>query len=129
MAYLMFLDPAHNNWPWVLVLFCLMTALVLGNQASTGNRATARFGLLLVGFFLGPIFPTLLGLLLREIAPQFRGTTYGLFFAYGSIGSLMLAPFVGHRARGNAADVFRVPLILALLMTLLAVGFVLVDNR
>lgn len=127
-AYLMFLDPKHDIWPWVLVAFSLTTALVLGNQASTGNRTTARLGLLLLGFFLGPIFPTLLGLLLEAIDPQFRGTTYGLFFAFGSVGSLMLAPFVGRHPKGQAAHVFRVPLILALVMTLMAVGFVLVGK-
>ncbi len=57
------------------------------------------------------------------------GTTYGLFFAFGSLGSLLMAPFFGRRFEPDE-DANRhlsgVPLLLALGMTVLAIGFVTV---
>jgi MFS family permease len=127
VSYLLYTRHAQHVWPWLLVLSSVLTAVVLGNQVGTASRTRARVGLLFIGFFLGPIFPTLLGLLLSlpQIPEKFRGTTYGLFFAFGSLGSLLLAPFVGHRVGTDSSlQLSRLPVVLALFMTILAIGFV-----
>ncbi len=129
VAYLLYARHVQAIWHWLLVVFALLATVTLGNQAGTASRTRARVGLIFIGFFLGPIFPTLLGLLLnlRTIPPDFRGTTYGLFFAFGSLGGLLLAPFVSHRVEEDSLpQLSRVPLLLALTMTILAIGFVVV---
>jgi len=64
-----------------------------GQPERFGRWASARNGLLLLGFLLVPIFPTLVGVLFREFKTD-RGTLYGLMFAIGSMGSLLAAPLI-----------------------------------
>jgi fucose permease len=130
---------SHNykwaeNWGWYGVLItvpAVLSAVVLGNLAGTASRSHGRFGLLLVGFLLGPIFPTLLTMLFREYAGQPRGTLYGVLFSLGSVGSLMLAPLFGARAtRVRARDqsvqaAFRMPMWIALILAAVALVYAL----
>ena len=126
VAWLLYAKHGNQFWPWILVFSAILATVSLGNLAGTASRSRARLGLLLIGFFLGPIFPTLVGLLLKPVGEHFRGTTYGLFFAFGSLGSLLLAPFIVRRGDRDTTLRGLVPLLLALAMTILAIGFVVV---
>jgi len=122
-----------DNWGWFGVLItvpAVLTAVTLGNLAGTASRASGRRGLLLVGLLLGPIFPTLLVMVFSQ-HQEHRGAVYGLVFALGSIGSLMLAPLFGARtARARARDqsvqvAFRMPMWIALVLAGAALAFAL----
>ena len=65
-----------------------------------GQQDGGAVSLVLLGFVLGPVFPSLVGLLFRIEPKPPTGTAYGLVFALGSVGSLVLAPLVG--AQGAA---------------------------
>jgi fucose permease len=109
----------------VLVLPALLAAVVLGNLAGTANRNNAPVALALLGFLLGPIFPTLLGVVFRTF-PEERGTAFGSVFALGSLGGLLLAPLVGGAAqRRSVQEALRLPMLLALLLTAVALVFAL----
>jgi hypothetical protein len=109
--------------PWLLVLFALLAAVILGNMSGTARPRNARMGLLYLGFLLGPIFPTLVAMLFKQ-HPQAQGTAYGLMFAVGSLGSLLLAPVIGTSARRrNVQAALRIPMLLALLLTATALVF------
>jgi fucose permease len=119
----------HLRWltpewdPWVLVVPSLLAAVVLGNLAGSGQRGSARVGLLLLGFLLGPVLPTLVGMVFRCF-PQETGTAYGTLFAVGSTGSLLLAPFIGTSARRHTVQsALRIPMLLALGLTAAALVF------
>jgi fucose permease len=118
------LPPAWD--PWLIVVPALLAAVVLGNLSSSVSKGGSANGLLLLGFLLGPIFPTLVGVLFRE-SQQDRGMIYGLMFAIGSTGSLLLAPLIGLRVRNSSAHrAMRLTMILALLLTITALVFALV---
>jgi fucose permease len=88
---------------WLLVLLVVWAVIVLGNLAGTHSRAGAAWGLLFVGGCLGPVFPTLVGLVFRGVEPGEYGTAYGLVYAVGTTGGLALAPlFRGPAGRGKA---------------------------
>src|SRR5260370_2200366 len=84
--------PYLQGWEaWLLVIPAVLVAVLLGNLSGTASRAGARRGLYLVGFLLGPIFPTLIGILFQRLEtdrPEAYGTAYGLVFAFGSLCSL-----------------------------------------
>jgi MFS family permease len=115
-----------QRWdPWLLVLPALFSAALLGNLAGTGSHRAARGGILLLGFLMGPIFPTLVGMLFRTCMQE-RGTAYGLMFAIGSLGGLVLGPWLGVRASVRKEAVhsaFRIPMFLALLLAAMALVF------
>ncbi len=107
---------------WMLIAAGGVGAVVLGNLIGTGNRTAARWSLMLLGFVLGPAFPSLVGLLFRIEPKPPTGTAYGLVFALGSVGSLVMAPLVGARARrSNVQGSLYVPLFLALALAAVAV--------
>jgi fucose permease len=93
----------------LLVVAPLLAAVVLGNLAGAGQHGRPRGGLILLGLLLGPVLPTLLSLIFQA-TPEAQGTAYGLMFAAGSLGSILLAPFRS----------LRVPIFLALLVTAIA---------
>jgi fucose permease len=111
--------------PWLLVLLALLAAVILGNMSGTARPRSARLGLLYLGFLLGPIFPTLVAMLFQLPACRHaQGTAYGLMFAVGSLGSLLLAPVIGASARRrNVQAALRIPMFLALLLTATALVF------
>jgi MFS family permease len=115
--------------PWLIIVVAMLAAAVVGNMIGTGHRAAARLSLVFLGFLLGPIFPTLVGLAFR-IAPAAPGTAYGMVFALGSAGGLVMAPLVGARARRTGVQsALYVPLMLALALTATALVFALTGER
>jgi fucose permease len=117
------LPPAADAW--VLVVAALLAAVVIGNLAGAAGRNSAPVALVLLGFLLGPIFPTLIGLVFGHF-PEERGTAYGSVFALGSLGALVLAPVVGVAAQRRSVQVaLRVPMLLALLLTAVSLVFAL----
>jgi fucose permease len=109
---------------WVLVLPPLLAAVALGNLAGTPHPGAARFGLLILGLLLGPVLPTLLGIVLYTFPPEQQGTACGLLYALGSLGSLALSPLFPLSTAGPSLRVaLRIPLFLALALTAAALVF------
>jgi fucose permease len=99
----------------LLVLLALASAVVLGNMAGANSPRAATCGLLLVGALFGPIFPTLVGIVFGQFAPQDRGTAFGAMFTIGATGSLLLPPMIGAYARRTTIRrAMRIPVILSL---------------
>jgi fucose permease len=118
-------DPPAGWLPALLVAPPLLTAVALGNLSGTASVSSARLYLLALGFLLGPVFPTLVGTVFDAFKEE-PGAAYGTMFAFGSLGSLALAPLIGARAhRRSVQAAFVIPMILALLMTAAALVFAL----
>jgi hypothetical protein len=123
---------------WFLVLPAVLSAVVLGNMSGATRHQSALSGLILLGFFLGPLFPMLLAVLFKALTgvdaegnrvygPE--GTAYGLLHAFGSVGSLLLSPLV-HLSAGQRTiqAALRVPLLIALALAALTLMFALVQG-
>jgi fucose permease len=102
---------------WIILFLALLSAVALGNLAGAASKGSAGVGLLILGALMGPIFPTLVGIVFHHF-PDHKGTAYGAMFAIGSVGSLIFAPLIGVAARRtNIQQALRIPMILALLLT------------
>ena len=100
----------------LIVALPLLAAVLLGNLTGAEERDRPRAGLILLGLLLGPVLPTLLGLIFRA-APEEKGTTFGLAFASGSLGSLLLAQLNTPLLVGrHPLSALRLPIFLALLV-------------
>jgi FHS family glucose/mannose:H+ symporter-like MFS transporter len=107
--------PGDSEGP-VIVALALLSAVVLANLAGTHYRTSAAWGILLTGALLGPIFPTIVGILFKRF-PVERGTAYGAMFAIGATGSAIVAPLIGAYARRRSVRAaLRIPTIVALLL-------------
>ena len=128
-ALLLEYRPIHHaaGLAWLIVILAVAAAVALGNMAGARSRFSGALGLLLVGAFFGPIFPTLVALLLEH--PGFtnvRGTAYGAMFALGATGNLFLPPLFGTYARRTTVQqAMRIPMVwaIALALVTLFLGF------
>jgi fucose permease len=130
VAYLQIQHIIRESWnPWLVMILALCVAVALGNLAGAVTRQRAAYGVLLLGFVLGPIFPTLVSILFLDFGNE-RGTAYGAMYAVGSLGSLILAPIIGRVAkRRTIQQALRIPMVIALVMTLAALVLALVPLR
>jgi FHS family glucose/mannose:H+ symporter-like MFS transporter len=106
--------------PWLVMGLALFAAMALGGLAGapTGGEALSR--LLLVGLFLGPIFPTLVGIVFQKFPDQ-KGTAFGAMFCIGAVGNLILPPMFGAYARRHSViRALRYTPVVALVLTGLA---------
>jgi hypothetical protein len=105
-------------WERCLVVVApLLAAVILGNLAGSAHRGRPRAGLILLGLLLGPVLPTLLGLIFRQVASAEQGLAYGIVFAAGSLGSLLWTPLLAPRTGQPLQTALRLPIFLALLLT------------
>jgi fucose permease len=110
---------------WLILGLTLTAAVALGNLVGTNKGATGRRVLLLLGAALGPIFPTLVGFLFEHVAPGEYGAAYGIMYALGATGNVLLPPVLGAYAkRRTMRQAMRLPTVVALLLA--AVALVLV---
>jgi fucose permease len=107
-----------ESWDrWLVVIPPLLAAVAIGNLAGASYRRLPRAGLFLLGLLLGPVLPTLLGMVFRHAAPAEQGLAFGLVFAGGSLGSLLLSPAFGFRPGQSHHAMLRLPILLGLLLT------------
>ncbi len=126
IAFLLHRNLRLEPWSaWFLFPLALGTAIVLSNLAGAGDRTRAAFGFLLLGLLMGPIFPTLQGLIFKRLPNNGGwGTSFGLLFAVGSSSSLILAPLAGAYARRKSLHAaFRLLAPLALVLACAALLF------
>lgn len=90
---------SRGSDPWFILALALLAAVVFGNLSGGSPQGFSGLGLLVVGALLGPIFPTLIGLLFKHVLPGDRGTAYGILYALGATAGLWLPPWIGAVAR------------------------------
>jgi fucose permease len=122
--YANILRPAFDVW--FLVLLTLLAAVALGNLSATTRHGASRVGLVVLGLLLGPVLPTLIGMVLGSPIEE-QGTALGVLVGMGSLGSLVLGPLVAHRSAAQSVrTALRLPMVLALVLTAVALVFSLI---
>jgi len=82
----------------VIVMACCSIAITLGIVFCRG--ATLMCILIVVaGAVVGPIFPTLIAILLGHVEPSLHGRAVGIFFCIGGIGWTAIPIFIGMYAK------------------------------
>ncbi|MBY0232579.1 MAG: hypothetical protein K2W96_25140, partial [Gemmataceae bacterium] len=112
----------------LLVVPAALAAIVLGNLAGTAHFRNASGGLVMLGFFLGPVLPMLLAIVFgMEATAHAPATALGAFFGCGAVGSLALAGLVGWSAQEkHIRGALRLPLFIALALAFASLFFGLI---
>jgi fucose permease len=97
-----------------LAILALAAGVIIGNLAGTISRSAATWGVLMLGVCLGPVLPTLIGLVFERF-PLERGSVYGALAALSALGGVVLLPLIDAAARrGTAQRALRWPMVTAL---------------
>jgi fucose permease len=95
--------PAGREALLILALAALCVAVLVGMVLSrTATTATAL--VLAAGCVFGPVFPTLLAILLGHFASSVHGRAVGLLFAIGGIGWTTIPILIGAYARRTSVQ-------------------------
>lgn len=89
---------------YVLTGAALLAVVVITALMRTRTLATARGLVFLIGFLLGPIFPTTIGITVQHFAPSAWGTLFGVIFAVGSLGAGTLPAWLGSLAKDGSVQ-------------------------
>jgi fucose permease len=117
--------PAGCERQLVLAL-ALACAAVLAGMVFCRGRATAVALVMAAGFIFGPVFPTLMAILLGHFSPGVYGRMVGLFFAVGGIGGTTIPILIGAYARRTSVQRgFLVAVASALAFSALAIAILL----
>ena len=83
----------------LILAFALVSVGVLAGVAWGRGRGTAVAMVVAAGLFFGPIFPTIMAVLLGHFDKSLHGRAVGLFFAIGGIGWSTIPMMMGAYAR------------------------------
>lgn len=81
---------------YVLVGAGIAAILALSVLMHTGSLTAARGWIFLMGFTLGPVFPTTIAMTLEHFAPSTWGTLFGVIATAGSMGAVVLPVWIGN---------------------------------
>lgn len=109
--------PPGRDTLLVLIMALLCIAFTFGIVASRSARLTCAM-VVAAGLILGPIFPTLIAILLGHVAKPLHGRAVGLFFCIGGIGWTAIPIVMGlYAKRTTVQRAFLVAMGSAVLLT------------
>jgi fucose permease len=109
--------------PWLTLLLMLLAAATVGNLSGSYRPVAGTTGVWVLGACLGPIFPSLVGLVFQRF-PEHQALAFGLLLALGGSGGLVLQPALEHYARGHPVR-FTMRLVMLVALVLAAPALVL----
>jgi len=95
--------PEGADTTLVITMAALCIAFTLGIALSRAAWLTCAM-VVLAGVILGPIFPTLIAILLSHVDPALHGRTVGLFFSIGGIGWTAIPLLIGWSAKRTSVQ-------------------------
>lgn len=96
------LDPDSSHF--LILLLALIATVVLGNMAGANRQDSVALWMLLIGACLGPIYSSLVGFLFLHFDPKVYGSTYGMVYAVGTAGGLLLTPLFRPSPQKTTSD-------------------------
>ena len=90
--------PAGADTTLVVVMACCSIAITLGIVFCRGARLMCIL-IVAAGAVVGPIFPTLIAILLGHVEPSLHGRAVGIFFCIGGIGWTAIPILIGMYAK------------------------------
>ena len=95
--------PRGGEAALILVLALACVAVMLAMVFSRGRQAAVAV-VIGAGLVFGPIFPTIMAVLLEHVPSPLHGRAVGLFFAIGGVGWTMIPLLIGAYARRTSVQ-------------------------
>lgn len=107
---------------WFVSAAGLASGIVIFAMIRTGSPTQVIFLAAMAGFIFGLSFPTTLGVTFAKFPKEVRGSVFGILFAIGLLGSVIMPKAMGNAARGSTVQKsLRLLLPLCVLQIILAI--------
>jgi fucose permease len=108
----------------VVALMALILALVIFAMTKTASVPVAWTIAALAGLACAPCFPTIVGVTFSKFTPKVYGSVFGIIFAIGLAGAVIVPKMIGNWAKGRTVQealviLIPVALVLIILVTIL----------
>jgi len=88
------------NGGWVIAGAAVVAGVVIFLMMTCSKGAMANILAILAGFFFAPCFPTTVGVTFSKFSPEVHGSVFGIIFAIGLAGAVIIPKMMGNVAKG-----------------------------
>jgi len=89
---------------WFIAGAALIAAFVIAAMRIVRSVAWAWILAALAGFFFAPCFPTTVGITFAKFSPEIYGSIFGIIFAVGLLGAVIIPKAIGNLAKGSSVQ-------------------------
>ena len=82
----------------------LVTAVVISMMVTTKSAQSAKVFAVLAGLAFAPCFPTTVGVTFAKFDPSIYGSVFGIIFAVGLAGAVIIPKAIGNMAKGSTVQ-------------------------
>lgn len=110
---------------WVVAAAALVTGLIVLAMMAAKTTRTAQVLAALAGLAFAPCFPTTIGVTFAKFSPKIYGRVFGIIFAIGLLGAVIVPKAIGNLAKGSSIQKslkLLLPICVALIILALVLG-------
>lgn len=110
---------------WVVAAAALVTGLIVLAMMAAKTTRTAQVLAALAGLAFAPCFPTTIGVTFAKFSPEIYGSVFGIIFAIGLLGAVIVPKAIGNLAKGSSIQKslkLLLPICVALIILALVLG-------
>lgn len=110
---------------WYIAGAALLATVVILAMMFIENVSLAWVLVILAGLFFAPCFPTTVGVTFAKFSPEMYGRIFGIIFAVGLLGAVIVPKAIGNMAKGSSVQKsfkLLVPVCIALIALALILG-------
>ena len=110
---------------WVVAAAALVTGLIVLAMMAAKTTRTAQVLAALAGLAFAPCFPTTIGVTFDKFSPEVYGRVFGIIFAIGLLGAVIVPKAIGNLAKGSSIQKslkLLLPICVALIILALVLG-------
>jgi len=86
---------------WYIAVVALIAGLIILGMTRTKSGMRARLLAFVAGLAFGPVFPTTVGVTFAKFSPEIYGSVFGIIFAVGLLGAVLIPKAIGNMAKGS----------------------------
>jgi fucose permease len=109
---------------WYVAGAALISGLIILAMGKSGAIWTSALAAC-AGFFFAPCFPTIVGVTFHKFSPEIYGSIFGIIFAVGLLGAVIIPKAIGNLAKGSSIQKslkLLIPICLAMIVLALILG-------
>jgi len=86
---------------WYIAGAALIAGLIILGMTRAKSGMRARLLAFVAGLAFGPVFPTTVGVTFAKFSPEIYGSVFGIIFAVGLLGAVLIPKAIGNMAKGS----------------------------